>query len=564
MAETLNQRWAATIAGTLVACGVKHVVIAPGSRSTPLALAFADRSELECWSCLDERSAAFFALGLAKGTQTPAAVLCTSGTAGAHFLPALMEAREGATPLIAITADRPDELHGFGAPQTIEQRELFGHYVRDAVSLAEPFEGGLDHLVAIVARLVHRSCAPSRGGVHLNVPFREPLAHPDGLPGPVITPKVPRFVTAHGVPDLSELRQVLAQTSRGVIIVGPRERGDDFASAVHALGRSLGFPVIAEAASNARFGFDDAIWSFDAQVRSAGFSERLRPEVVLRFGGGLTLKQPQAWLDASRARIFAFSDDGQQFDPHHRVEAFFSGDVLGMVQALTLVEPRRAGEFEELMHSAQARVRAALERTPARLDEPLVAGAVCQALPAGSNLVLSSSMPIRDVDAFAVPGRACVRVFSNRGVNGIDGVVSTAAGVSASTKRPTVLLIGDVAALHDLSGWLIAQSSRASLVVVVVNNDGGGIFSFLPVAERTPHFERFFGTPTGVDFSHVAALAKASLHRPQDLAELSRTLNVALENGGLHLVEVRTDRKANVEAHRALNAALVAAVEASS
>ncbi|MDP3237206.1 MAG: 2-succinyl-5-enolpyruvyl-6-hydroxy-3-cyclohexene-1-carboxylic-acid synthase [Myxococcales bacterium] len=564
MAETLNQRWAATIAGTLVACGVKHVVIAPGSRSTPLALAFADRSELECWSCLDERSAAFFALGLAKGTQTPAAVVCTSGTAGAHFLPALMEAREGATPLIAITADRPDELHGFGAPQTIEQRGLFGGYVRDAASLSEPFEGGLDHVVAIVARLVHRSCAPSRGGVHLNVPFREPLAHPEGLPGPVITPTVPRFVAAHGVPELSDLRQVLAQTSRGLILVGPRERDDDFASAVHALGRSLGFPVIAEAASNARFGFGDAVWSFDAQVRSARFSEQLRPEVVLRFGGGLTLKQPQAWLDASRARIFAFSDDGQQFDPHHRVEAYFSGDVAGMVKALTLAEPRRPGELVELIQSAQGRVRAALERTPADINEPLVAGAVCQALPPESNLVLSSSMPIRDVDAFAVPGPTRLRVFSNRGINGIDGVVSTAAGVSASTKRPTVLLIGDVAALHDLSGWLIAQSSRASLVVVVVNNDGGGIFSFLPVAARTPHFERFFGTPTGVDFSHVAALAKASLHRPQHLAELSRTLQAAIESGGLHLIEVRTERKANVEAHRALNAALVAAVEASS
>lgn len=563
MAETLNQRWAATIAGTLVACGVKHVVIAPGSRSTPLALAFADRSELQCWSCLDERSAAFFGLGLSKGTQTPAAVLCTSGTAGAHFLPALMEAREGGTPLIAITADRPNELHGFGAPQTIEQRGLFGAYVRDAASLAEPFEGGLDHLVAQVARLVHRSGAPARGGVHLNVPFREPLAHPDGLAGPVITPLVPRFVTAPGVPDLSELKQVLAQTSRGAIVVGPRERGDDLADAIHALGRSLGFPVIAEAASNARFGFDEAIWAFDALVRSAPFAERLRPEVVLRFGGGLTLKQPQAWLDASRARIFAFSDDGQQFDPHHRVDTFYSGDVLGMVKALTLPQPRRPGELVELMQSAQHRVRAALERSPARLEEPLIAGAVCQALPPGSNLVVSSSMPIRDVDAFAVPGRARVRVFSNRGVNGIDGVVSTAAGVAASTQRPTVLLIGDVAALHDLSGWLIAQSCGASLVVVVVNNDGGGIFSFLPVAERTPHFERFFGTPTGVDFAHVAALAKASLHRPGDLAELSRTLHVALERGGLHLVELRTDRKANVEAHRALNAALVAAVEAS-
>jgi len=563
VAETLNQRWAATIAGTLAASGVKHVVIAPGSRSTPLTLAFADRPDLECWSCLDERSAAFFALGSSKGTQTPAAVVCTSGTAGAHFLPALMEAREGGVPLIAITADRPNELHGFGAAQTIEQRGLFGAYVRDAVSLSEPFDAGFDHLVAQVARLVHRACRPARGGAHLNVPFREPLSHPDGLPGGIITPKAPRFVTAHGVPDLSELEALLAQTSRGMIVVGPRERGDDFADAIHALGRSLGYPVIAEAASNARFGFDDAIWSFDAQVRSATFAERLRPDVVLRFGGGLTLKQPQLWLDASRARTFAFSDDGQQFDPHHRVDTFFSGDVVGMVKALTLSEPRRPGELVELTQAAQRRVRAVLENAAPRLDEPLIAGAVCQALPPGANLFVSSSMPIRDVDAFAVPGKARARVFSNRGVNGIDGVVSTAAGVAASTQRPTVLLIGDVAALHDLSGWLVAKSSGASLVVVIVNNDGGGIFSFLPVAERTPHFERFFGTPTGVDFSHVAALAKATLHRPEHLPGLSRVLHVALERGGLHLVEVRTDRKANVEAHRALNAELVGAVESS-
>jgi 2-succinyl-5-enolpyruvyl-6-hydroxy-3-cyclohexene-1-carboxylate synthase len=475
-----------------------------------------------------------------------------------------MEAREGGTPLIAITADRPSELHGFGAPQTIEQHHLFGAYVRDAVSLPEPFDGGLDHLVALVARLVHRTRSPVRGGVHLNVPFREPLVHPEGLTGPVVTPRIPHFVSALGTPDLSELKQVLAATSRGVIVVGPRERADNFADAVHALGRSLGFPVIAEAASNARFGYDDAIWSIDAQVTSAAFADRLRPEVVLRFGGGLTLKQLQRWLDAARARIFAFSDDAQQFDPHHRGTTFFAGDVLLMVKELTLAEPRPPGELVALVHAAQHRVRAVLENRPSRVEEPLVAGAVCRALPDGSNLVLSSSMPVRDVDAFAVPGRARVRVFANRGVNGIDGVVSTAAGIAASTQRPTVLLIGDVAALHDLSGWLLAQSTGASLVAVVVNNDGGGIFSFLPIAERTPHFERLFGTPTGVDFAHVAGLAKASLHRPNDLAELSRILHVALGQGGLHLVEVRTDRKENVEVHRALNAALVAAVEATS
>jgi len=564
MADTLNQRWAATLVGALVATGVKHVVIAPGSRSTPLALAFADRPELRCWSCLDERSAAFFALGLSKGTQTPAAVLCTSGTAGAHFLPALIEAREGATPLIAITADRPSELHGFGAPQTIEQRGLFGAWVRDEASLSEPFDAGLEHLVAVVARLVHRASTPSRGGVHLNVPFREPLAHPDGLAGPVIDPRAPAFVAAPGVPALAPLQRLLASTSRGVIVVGPRERDDGFGEAVNALGRALGFPVLAEAASNARFGFEDAVWATDALTRSKAFSDSLRPEVVLRFGGGLTLKQPQQWLDACGARVFAFCDDGQPFDPQHRVEAFFTGDVVAMVKALTPQAPRPPGELWGAVQAAQQRVGRALERAPQHLDEPRIARSVASALPPGANLVLSSSMPIRDVDAYAPAGSRRVRVFANRGVNGIDGVVSTAAGVAAGSGKPTVLLIGDLAALHDLPGWLIAHSSRAPLAVVVVNNDGGGIFSFLPVAERTPHFEEFFGTPTGVDFSHVAALARARLHRPSSLDSLQSAVASSLAQGGLHLVEVRTDRRANVEAHRQLNAALVAAVEASS
>lgn len=557
MAETLNQRWAATLAGTLVACGVKHVVVAPGSRSTPLALAFADRADLQCWPVLDERSAAFFALGLAKGTQTPAAVLCTSGTAGAHFLPALMEAREGATPLIAITADRPAELHGFGAPQTIAQKNLFGEYVRASVSLPEPMEGGLDHLSATVAQAISKAVFAPRGGVHLNVPFREPLAHPDGLAGPVLSPRVPKFVSAPGVPELSAVRLALSSSTRGVIVVGPRERDDGFDEAIHALGQALGFPVFAEAASNARLGFGDSIWSMDAMVRSKAFAQKLDPDVVLRFGGGLTLKAPQQWLDGTRARVFAFLDDGQPFDPNHVVEAFFSGDVVSMVKSLTS-DAKPTGTLVALTTDAQRRVEAELSKRGDRMEEALVARTVAAA--SDANLVLSSSMPIRDVDAFSSAGHTKVRVFSNRGVNGIDGVISTAAGIARGTGRKTVLLIGDVAALHDLSGWLVAK--QAPLTVVVVNNDGGGIFSFLPVAERTPHFERFFGTPHGVDFAHVASLSGATLHRPRSLEELAQV--VRAPTAGLQLVEVRTDRRANVEAHRQLNAALVAAVEASS
>ncbi len=549
---TLNQRWAATLVGALVGGGVRHAVIAPGSRSTPLALAFADRPDVKVWSVIDERSAAFFALGLSKSTGTPAVVVCTSGTAGAHFLPAIMEAAEGATPLVVLTADRPWELHGFGAPQTIPQVGMFGRYVRAAEALPVPDEVGLTHLAAVTARLVNAAQSAPRGAVHFNVPFREPLASPDGSAGPVIDPVVAKYVpgAASSVAS-SELVAALSTARRGLIVCGPRERRDDFGTRIHALAERLRFPVIAEAASNARFGFPKAIAVADALLRNPRFAAEMKPDVVLRFGGGLTAKGPQAWLDASGAKQFHFHDDGLPFDPNHSATEF----------AHFFPSPPEGGEgqgegrtqYLSRWQSAQQQVLAELARSRS-FTEPHLASEFINALPEGSAVVLSSSMPIRDVDAFSVSSRR-LEVFTNRGVNGIDGVTSTALGVAAGTQRPTALLIGDVALLHDLTGWLIARRHSLSLTVVVVNNDGGGIFHFLPVAERTPHFETLFGTPHGVDLANVAALAGAQHHRPVDLEQFGKTVSRCLE-GGLHLIEVRTERRANVDAHRGLFAKL--------
>lgn len=546
----LNQRWSATLVGALVGGGVRHAVIAPGSRSTPLALAFAARSDVKCWSVMDERSAAFFALGLSKSTGTPAAVVCTSGTAGAHFLPAVMEASEGGTPLIVLTADRPWELHGFGAPQTIAQVGMFGRYVRGAEALPAPEEEGLAHLAAVTSRLAHVATSAPRGPVHFNVPFREPLVSQGAV---VIDPKVTSFASVELNADLSRVNEAIAGAKRGLIVCGPRERNDDFGAWVHGYGNRIGFPVIAEAASNARYGFPGAISLFDALLRNPRFAETMKPDVVLRFGGGLTAKGPQAWLDASGARIFQFSDDGAQFDPLHRTEQLLPWSRLS--------PSSRGGEGQTDWQSAWATAQQCVAKALTREDgltEPLIAREFIAALPPHTPVVLSSSMPIRDVDAFATHGHP-LRVFTNRGVNGIDGVTSTALGVAAGTGRPTALLIGDVALLHDLSGWLIAKRHHLSLTVVVVNNDGGGIFHFLPVAAQTPHFEELFGTPHGVDLAHVAALAGATLHRPTELAGFSRTVKTCLE-GGLHLIEVRTSRAQNVDAHRALFAKLAEAV----
>jgi 2-succinyl-5-enolpyruvyl-6-hydroxy-3-cyclohexene-1-carboxylate synthase len=555
VSDSLNQRWAATLVGSLASGGLRHAVVAPGSRSTPLALAFADRPDVTVWSNHDERSAAFFALGLAHADGTPVAVVCTSGTAGAHFLPAAMEAHAAGATLALLTADRPWALRGFGAPQTTEQSGLFGRFVAEACDLPDPLDGdrALAHLAAVASRALARGVA-ARAPVHFNVPFDEPLAPSSTDRGPVLTPSTSRFVAPLGVADVTGVREAVAQSQRGVIVVGPRARADDLPQAVHRLGARLGFPVLAEAASNARYGFDAAVATYDALLRAPTFAEAMKPDLVLRFGGGLTPKGPQAWLDASGARTFVFAEEERLVDPLHRAEIVIGGGPRAACEALT--KSAAPPEWRQRWLDAEARVRRAIAHwlDAAPLTEPAVASVLASALPAGASLVVSSSMPIRDLDAFA-PAGASVRVIANRGVNGIDGVTSTALGVAAATRRPTALLIGDVALLHDLSAWVTAKRLGLSLTVVVVNNDGGGIFHFLPVAERTAHFEALFGTPHGVDLSAVAALGGAQLHRPVDLPGLRAALATSLE-GGLHLVEIRTRREDNVADHRALFAAL--------
>ena len=542
---TLNQRWAATLVGALVKGGVAHAVIAPGSRSTPLALAFADRADVKSWSVIDERSAAFFALGIAKATRVPVAVVCTSGTAGAHFLPAIMEARESGVPVVALTADRPWELHGFGAPQTIEQTALFGAYVERCEPLPTPDEATLGHLAQVVGKALSLS---RHGPVHFNVPFREPLAPTTGGRGPVIDPPVTRAVPSEARVNDHELSSFVATVERGLIVCGPQDPSPEWGQRVHRLGERLGFPVIAEAASNARFGFPTSVSHADALLRTERFASAMRPQFVLRIGGGLTPKGPQAWLDASGAAIAQVHLHGARVDPSH--SARWALDALPELPEVSAALRGPRESYRRAWLDADAAVERALEGQLATLDEPGTARALVQALPEGARLFVSSSMPIRDVDAFATSPRG-LQVFANRGVNGIDGVVSSALGVSAALGGKTALLIGDVAALHDLSGWLIARRHALDLVVVVVNNDGGGIFHFLPIAGRSEHFEALFGTPHGVDLSRVADLSGARYCRPATLSDFSGAVREGL-GGGLHLIEVKTNRSENVDRHRTL------------
>ena len=539
-----NQRWAAHLVGAFAAVGVRHAVIAPGSRSTPLALALAARSDLTCWPVLDERSAGFFALGLAKGSRAPTLVLCTSGSAGAHFLPAVIEAHYGEVPLWVLTADRPWELHDFGAPQTIEQSELFKPFLRGAVQFPVPTEREelYRHVSALVARA---GVDAARGPWHGNVPFDEPLA--PQAPVLPLTPSMPQFAPKQLKPDLTALVAAVRAAKRGLIYVGPRPPDAQGAEALRELGRHLGFPVLAEAASNVRYGADDVVALYDALS-----VEEFAPDLVLHFGGTPTTKRAQS---ISAPRFFVVAEGHALSDPTHRATDVVFGAAQEVARELTAAVPRATEHTWRqrwLQCEARARTRLAEETG---WSEMLIAREVASGLPAETNLFVASSMPIRDLDAYGPAAAAQLAVYCNRGANGIDGLTSTALGVAAATKRPTVLYIGDLAFLHDLSGWLLAKQLGLSLLVLLVNNDGGGIFHFLPRLPAQPSFERYFALPHGTSFSAVAALTDARYRKVQSVPELRAELARGGEPG-LTLLELAVERSSNFDAHRILNRAL--------
>jgi len=577
---SLNALWALAVVQELVHAGVRHAVVAPGARSAPLALAFAEATPgLSVHSVVDERTAGFFALGLALETGHPSAVVVTSGTAGAHLLPSLMEAWAAHVPLVALTANRPWELHGFGAPQTVPQEGLFGRFTRMAVALPVPEANStaMVHLRAVVARAVAASQGAPRGPVHLDIPFREPLAR--GPDEPALEALVPLAKEGRAGPFLAwpaparlppeetllGLRRRLSSTEKGLVVVGPHAPAEGLARAVAQLAASYGYPVVADAASNLRWaGAGRVVGHGDVLVRSEALGTALRPDLVLRLGGGLTSKRLGQWLDASGAVTVVLAEDDTAADANHAASLVLAGDASATCVALSASAAARPSVWAETFFAADARADAALAEAFAEegaFSEPQLSHRLLSSLPKGTRLVLASSMPIRDVDAFSPNAAEGVRVLANRGVNGIDGTLSTALGVAATSDAPTVVLLGDLAFLHDLGGLLIAKRCKVPLTVVVANNDGGAIFSFLPVAQVGPAFEPLFATPHGLELSHAAALFGASYRKVATASEVTAAVQVSLR-GGLHLIEAALpSRTANVALHHALFERAVRAAE---
>jgi 2-succinyl-5-enolpyruvyl-6-hydroxy-3-cyclohexene-1-carboxylate synthase len=624
-AADVQATFAATLVDEWVRSGLTDAVVCPGSRSTPLALALAGHPGVRVHVHHDERSGAFLALGLGIASRRPAAVLTTSGTAAAELHPAVVEADLAAVPLLACTADRPPELRDVGAPQAIDQVHLFGRSVRWYGDPGVPETGGSGRWRAFAGRAYATTLAPRPGPVHLNLPFREPLVgSPGALPpargdrpwtvvagaGPASAPADrPAAADEAGAtipPDVGALVERLAGRTRGLIVAGA---ADVDGVALHDVALALGWPVVAEPRSPGWRAGPALVEHADAVVRSSVAASELRPEVVVRVGGPGSSRVLEEWLAASGAEHVVVGASGWS-DPSGTVAvqvATEPGAFLAALRRAAEARPvdarapvRRDGPWAARWRSASTAAVDAIDRAlgdvggpsspasagpsvaagpaappvgagpaapPAALTEPAVARAVVRAVPDGAHLVVSSSMPIRDVERYARapagrPQRA-VTVHANRGANGIDGVVSTAVGVAAGTGAPTVLLIGDVAFLHDSNGLLGAAGRGLDLVCLVIYNDGGGIFSFLPQARALvpERFEALFGTPHGLDLVALASGYRVPARRLARGEDVAGAVAAAASAGGVHVLVVGTDREANVEVHRHLDDTAASAVD---
>jgi 2-succinyl-5-enolpyruvyl-6-hydroxy-3-cyclohexene-1-carboxylate synthase len=572
-----NTALASAFAEELERGGLRRAVLSPGSRSTPLAVALWRAPGIEVEVIVDERSAAFFALGAAQASGDPVALLCTSGTAAANYHPAVCEADESAIPLLVLTADRPPELRGIGAGQTIDQVKLYGEAVRwfCEVGTHHADDEGLLHYRSVACRALAKARGEVRPGpVHLNLPWREPLA-PVPVEGAVtatdplaLSGRDSRPLTAVTHVDeeptefeLEEIAAHIGDAISGVIVAG-RQLDPELREPLTHLARAAGFPILADATSQLRLGPHDrslVVSTYDQLLRDERFARSVVPELVLRFGEMPTSKPLRAWLEASGADQILVDPGGGWNEPTRRAAAIVRADpaqlAAGWARRLESEQRAEPKRWLEAERAARAAIDATLPADP--ITEPALHRALGRAHADGDLVYTASSMPIRDQEAFLDSGEADVAFLCNRGANGIDGLISSGIGAAHASGRPTTIVTGDLGLLHDLGGLAAVRDVSTPVRIVVIDNDGGGIFHFLPQAEALAgeEFEALLGTPRGVDVAKAAALFDLPHRRLGSLSDLPAALAA-----GTGLIEIKTDRAANVEAHRTATAAVAAAL----
>ena len=594
-----NSRAMRALAEELARSGVTDACISPGSRSTAAALALARAPGIRTWVVTDERSGGFFALGMARASGRPVALLCTSGTAASNYLPAVVEASLSHLPLVVLTADRPPELRDCHTAQTIDQVRLFGSHVRWSVDAVAPSPDlDLDRYYRTVGcRAVAAATEAPAGPVHLNLPMREPLidvaeeqawlgsvpsgaeagGHDRRAPEPRLAEHA--FTLVHPTTAVlaagpaRELARALGESERGLVVCGPGTAIAGEADAIVALAGTLGWPILADPLSGLRFGPHDrrgVVDTYDVLLRDPEFAAAHRPDAVIQLGMPLVSAVLQRYLQQARCRPHVLAAPrGSWPDPLQCATDVVRADAGTLCATLTtaLPYPRRPSSWLGSWLEASVTARRALERLLAderTLFEGHLLARIAELLPEESLLYVGNSLPVRALDTFVGGSSKTIRLACNRGANGIDGVISSALGAAATRTEPTALVIGDLSFLHDLGGLQIASRHQLSLLIVVVNNDGGGIFSFLPQAALGDTFETLFATPHGLGMAGAVTMC-GGRHVDADSPDaLTTAVRRWLGEGGLVVVEVRSERAGGRSAHARLISDALAAVRAGS
>jgi 2-succinyl-5-enolpyruvyl-6-hydroxy-3-cyclohexene-1-carboxylate synthase len=580
-----NVAWAEAFVSALEERGVRDACVCSGSRSAPLVLAL-HRSSIRTHVPLDERAGAFFALGLAKASRRPVAIVTTSGTAAANLHPAAVEAHYARVPLILLTADRPPELRDAGAPQTIDQIRMFGSAARWFHEVGTPAADPdlVAYAAALGTRAVAEASGPPAGPVHLNFAFREPLVpEPESLaprrsprrnvadaasPGGAGDPEPP----APSPREVARVAAMLRPHGRGLIVCGPDDASPDLPAAVARLAAVTGYPILADPASQVRYGPHDrtrVLGTYDAFLRSPAFAAREAPEVVLQFGPALTSKSFHQYLARHPGALELLVDPARGWrSPSRRARDVVAADPSAFANALadslaTGSDPLSdwSGPFDRAERAARGAIDRRRDSIPG-LSEGYLFPELLEASPEGTLIYVGNSLAIRQLDLFAPASPKRLRILANRGASGIDGVVSSGLGAGAAGDFPVLVVTGDLSFHHDLNGLACVREGNARATIVVVNNDGGGVFSLLPIARHGEIFERYFGTPHGLDFAPAASMYGIPFARPDSLSAVRDRAAASLARRATEIVEVRTERTATRALHQAVRADVVRAVEA--
>jgi 2-succinyl-5-enolpyruvyl-6-hydroxy-3-cyclohexene-1-carboxylate synthase len=553
-----NTLWCDLFVQRLSQLGVKYACISPGSRSTPLTLAFAGNDQIETFPIVDERSSSFFALGLSKSSNTPVAIVTTSGTAVAELYPAIIEAFYQRIPLIICTADRPNNLRGSGANQTINQHNIYGNHIRFFADAGLPNLKNITSINLLAERAVSISLFENKGPVHINFPFEKPF-EPKSYTDKIEINKIDKLFSKSSfsiIPakeskiNYNQLSQKFSKKKQGLILAGYNNYSKDFAQLLVKFSNNYGYPVYADGSSSLRFGphsKKNIVDNFTAIVRAKNFMENYDPEIIIQFGGAPTSNVLLDFFKSSKAEKYIINEYGDRNDPSLTAkniltvspEGFCSTMIL-KAQAIKVKRDRWLEDFQK-MNKASAEVK---KQFIANTDFPFegrIISEIVNAIPSNSNLMISNSLPIRDTDFFTSASDKRIKIFANRGASGIDGINSTALGIAKASKNPTYLLTGDLAFFHDMNGLINSKKFKIPLIIILIDNSGGGIFESLPISAYREFMEESFLTPLNLDFGTFVAAYGGKLKEIKNWRDFHRKLLSSTGNKTLTVFYLKTN-----------------------